>query len=273
MSIYPNNIQRSYYWGRREDLLLERPLAVSAMLNIRLCFGKLILAVMRNMEPRGKAKNKENSCNHTVTLTKAPSCWMFSMCQLFTHISLFVTSIFQSSIRVQILAKHLFRHWFVRWLKIAIVISYYFIDGNLGWGQEGKLSFHIVMYSAVRWACLKCSKQLHSHVWSLGLVGTVARQPTCSLSRTAASEQQDVLHSSSALREREREGAGRRERDPRSRKWKLSLSWGLESETGTAALLPYSIGQSVPKPAQIQGEGAKMPLHNGRRVEVFASHL
>lgn len=42
--------------------------------------------------------------------------------------------------------------------------------------------------------------------------------------------------------------------------------WNWQSK-----LLPYSIGQSSPKPAQIQGEGASIPLFNGRHIKVFVA--
>lgn len=66
------------------------------------------------MEPEGKSQEQEGELGYYNSNTYKgclfPSIYFVSATEvrkLFTHISSFATTIFQSSIRVQILAKHL----------------------------------------------------------------------------------------------------------------------------------------------------------------------
>lgn len=131
-----------------------------------------------------------------------------------------------------------------------------------GWVQVGEPSLHIVMYSAVKWACLKCSKQLHSQVWNPGSAGT-GDQSTYLWSLQNGNLTAVELPSWQ-LR-------APRESALRDRKWKLPLSWGLGPEAGTAIFPLYSTGQSSPKVCPDSREGAKIPLLNRRYIEAFAA--
>lgn len=128
--------------------------------------------------------------------------------------------------------------------------------GNLGKAQLVESSVCIVMYSAVRWACLECSKQLHSHVWNLGSARTVDQSPY-QWSLQNGSLGTVGLLSEPALR---------------NRKWKLPLSGGLGSETYTATLLPFSaISQRSPKAGSDSRGGDKDPNSQWKVFRVFVA--
>lgn len=87
--------------------------------------------------------------------------------------------------------------------------------GNLGQTQRGEPFVHILIYSAVRWAYLECSKQLHSHVRSLGSARTVGQRAYLWSLPNGNLRAERLL--SWQLRVP-------REGPPRDRKWKLLLS-------------------------------------------------
>lgn len=131
--------------------------------------------------------------------------------------------------------------------------------GHSGGAQVGELSLHIVMYSAVKWAFEMFNFTLRSGTrfsWDWGperlLVVSPERQPHGGRTFLMASQ-------------------SFRESAPTDRKWKLTLSWDLGPEAGTAIFPLYSTGQSRPKVCPDSREGAGTPLLNRRYLEAFAA--
>lgn len=134
-------------------------------------------------------------------------------------------------------------------------------DGHSGWAQVGEPSLHIVLYAAVKWACLKCSKQLQSQVWNPGSAGT-GDQSVYLWSLQSGNLTAEELPSWQLRAPRE---CSKRQKvkvatflRPGPRSWHSNISaifyWSKQS-------------QSLPR---LKG-GAKIPLLNRWYVEAFAA--